>query len=316
MAGDLIQRVEIKNIKCLRHVTVDLEPLTVLIGKNDTGKSSFLDALFQCAWRLARRGRRLPAATELVSHGENPNRATIDLAFPAESIQISLGEAGPRPGRNLLPDVQPPYRLEAPKLRSAAVVGALEKKPLPPDGSDLAAAIDRLPTSRFVELQNQFCARIPMVEEIVFDSPQKGQKRVCFDVMNAGRLSASQMSDGAMLLLAYLTIIHDENAPKLIMIEEPENGIHPKQLEYVVKMLASLTQRDDPIQVIMTTHSPYVLDFVPKESVRVFSRDEKGDVTVKPLHELRDVKDMLAEGMTLGEIWYNTDEDELVRGGG
>jgi len=316
MAGDLIQRVEIQNVKCLRHVTVDLEPLTVLIGKNDTGKSSFLDALFQCAWRLARRGHHSPAATELVSHGKNPNEATIELAFQAESIQISLGEGGLRSGPNLLPEVQPPYRLEAPKLRSAAVVGALEKKPLPPDGSDLAAAIDRLPTSRFVELQKQFCDRIPMVEEIVFDSPQKGQKRVCFDVKNAGRLSASQMSDGAMLLLAYLTIIHDENAPKLIMIEEPENGIHPKQLEYVVKMLASLTQREDPIQVIMTTHSPYVLDFVPKESVRVFSRDEKGDVTVKPLHELRDVKDMLAEGMTLGEIWYNTDEDELVRGGG
>jgi len=155
-----------------------------------------------------------------------------------------------------------------------------------------------------------------MVEEVVFDYPKRGHKRVCFDVKNAGRLFASQMSDGAMLLLAYLTIIHDENAPKLIMIEEPENGIHPKQLEYVVRMLASLTQREDPIQVIMTTHSPYVLDFVPKESVRVFSRDEKGDVTVKPLHELRDVKDMLAEGMTLGEIWYNTDEDELVRGGG
>lgn len=316
MAGDLIQRVEIKNIKCLRHVTVDLEPLTVLIGKNDTGKSSFLDAVSHHARLLGKRGKHVSATGGLASLGATPKQASIELTFPSESIQFNLAQQTLAPGRNPLPNVQTPYRLNAGSLREPAMVGAIGHAPLPPDGSNLAAALDRLPTKRFVTLQSEFSSRIPTVEEIVFTYPKEGFKEVLFTVRGVGRLPARQMSDGAMLLLAYLTIIHDENAPKLIMIEEPENGIHPKQLEYVVKMLASLTQREDPIQVIMTTHSPYVLDFVPKESVRVFSRDEKGDVTVKPLHELRDVQDMLAEGMTLGEIWYNTDEDELVRGGG
>ena len=43
---------------------------------------------------------------------------------------------------------------------------------------------------------------------------------------------------------------------------------------------------------------------------------EMGKLKVEPLHSLHGVQDMLADGMTLGEIWYNTDEDELVRGGG
>lgn len=54
MAKTRIERVTICNLKCLRKVSVDLAPLTVLIGKNDTGKPSFLDAI---SW-LARGGRR------------------------------------------------------------------------------------------------------------------------------------------------------------------------------------------------------------------------------------------------------------------
>ena len=41
----MINKLHIENFKCLRDVTVDLKPLTVLIGKNDTGKTSFLEAL-------------------------------------------------------------------------------------------------------------------------------------------------------------------------------------------------------------------------------------------------------------------------------
>ena len=41
----MLDRVTIKNFRCLRDVSVPLKPLTVLIGENDTGKSSFLEAV-------------------------------------------------------------------------------------------------------------------------------------------------------------------------------------------------------------------------------------------------------------------------------
>ncbi len=40
----MISRVQIANFRALKRVDVSLKPLTVLIGPNDSGKSSFLDA--------------------------------------------------------------------------------------------------------------------------------------------------------------------------------------------------------------------------------------------------------------------------------
>ena len=41
----MLNRVRVQNFKCLRDVDVELGPFTVLIGPNDSGKSSFLSAL-------------------------------------------------------------------------------------------------------------------------------------------------------------------------------------------------------------------------------------------------------------------------------
>src|SRR5437016_2179706 len=41
----MIDEIQLENFKCLKDVTVELAPFTVLIGPNDSGKSSFLDAI-------------------------------------------------------------------------------------------------------------------------------------------------------------------------------------------------------------------------------------------------------------------------------
>ena len=46
MNGIFLKEVRIRNYRCLRSVDVELDPLTILIGQNNSGKSSFLDALF------------------------------------------------------------------------------------------------------------------------------------------------------------------------------------------------------------------------------------------------------------------------------
>src|SRR5438309_7934609 len=41
----MLERIHIENYKCLREVTVQLGDFTILIGPNDSGKSSFLDVI-------------------------------------------------------------------------------------------------------------------------------------------------------------------------------------------------------------------------------------------------------------------------------
>ena len=49
--------VEIRNFRCIRDLTVDLDETTVLIGENNSGKTAFLDAIRICLERLRGRGR-------------------------------------------------------------------------------------------------------------------------------------------------------------------------------------------------------------------------------------------------------------------
>jgi predicted ATP-dependent endonuclease of OLD family len=65
-------------------------------------------------------------------------------------------------------------------------------------------------------------------------------------------------------------------------------------------------------QVVLTTHSPHLLDFVDlnTDQVLVFSRQEDGSRTAEPADTER-LKTFLDEFM-LGEVWYNKGEEGLV----
>ena len=89
---------------------------------------------------------------------------------------------------------------------------------------------------------------------------------------------ADELSDGTLYFLALLSIVHQPNPPKLLMIEEPENGIHPRRIKELMDYFFEIAEKQG-VQVIMTTHSTVVIDqFVDlPESIFVF--DKKGQAT-------------------------------------
>ena len=99
---------------------------------------------------------------------------------------------------------------------------------------------------------------------------------------------ADEVSEGVLYFLALLCIVHQPNPPKLLLLEEPEKGIHPRRIKEVLDFIFQLAE-DKDIQVIMTTHSERVLDEfedIP-EAVFIFDKDEEGATQVKNL--LKDV---------------------------
>lgn len=86
---------------------------------------------------------------------------------------------------------------------------------------------------------------------------------------------ARSLSDGTLRFLALSIIESDPNSPRLICLEEPENGIHPARIPAMIRLLqdiacdVSLPVGDDnPLrQVIVNTHSPLVAGQVPDDSL-------------------------------------------------
>ncbi|MFD2571432.1 AAA family ATPase [Spirosoma soli] len=91
---------------------------------------------------------------------------------------------------------------------------------------------------------------------------------------------AEELSEGTLYFLALLCIINQPNPPKLLLLEEPEKGIHPRRIWEIMKFIFQLAEEKD-VQVIMTTHNEHVVNAFSSmpESVFVFDKDEDTGAT-------------------------------------
>ena len=127
-------------------------------------------------------------------------------------------------------------------------------------------------------------------------------------------IPASQVSDGLLLVLAYLTLLHlpKQERPRLVLIEEPENGIHPKRLEDVVHVIRDLIREQTDTQVLMTTHSPYIVDLFKPGEVYICRIGDDHAAQVRRLSGSQRVSKQL-DVFSLGEIWTAEGDDRLAK---
>jgi predicted ATPase len=79
-------------------------------------------------------------------------------------------------------------------------------------------------------------------------------------------------SDGTLRLLALTLPAYLPNVLGIYLIEEPENGVHPKAVETLFQSLSSIYDA----QVLMATHSPVILSLARPEQVLCFAKNEEG----------------------------------------
>jgi predicted ATP-dependent endonuclease of OLD family len=117
-----------------------------------------------------------------------------------------------------------------------------------------------------------------------------------------------------MFLTAFLGLIHT-NTSQVVLIEEPENGFHPGRLQMVVELLRRFAMGENgypPRQIILTTHSPVLLNCVDPSEVRIFRRDSDGGTSVTSMENLPDI-DRLSKEFAPGELWFLFGEEELLK---
>jgi predicted ATPase len=78
-----------------------------------------------------------------------------------------------------------------------------------------------------------------------------------------GYVTAQDLSDGTVFTLGLLALIYGPQKPNVLCIEEPETGLHPGRLRWLFDRFVKLAYPPAgtaPVQVLLTTHSPYLLD--------------------------------------------------------
>jgi predicted ATPase len=82
-----------------------------------------------------------------------------------------------------------------------------------------------------------------------------------------------EISDGLKYFICILAILHQPNPPKVILLEEPENGIHPRRIIEIYRLITKLAEEKD-VQFFITTHSPILLNLFSEdpECVWVFDK--------------------------------------------
>ena len=153
------------------------------------------------------------------------------------------------------------------------------------DGSNLPWVIDALRRDK-----QRFQAWLDHVrtalEDIVdIDTVEREEDRHRYLVIhyaNHAEVPSWLASDGTLRMLALTIPAYLDDLDGVFLIEEPENGIHPRAIETVIQSLTSIYEG----QVLIATHSPVALNLLEPEQVLCFAKDAAGatDIIAGNLH--------------------------------
>lgn len=160
---------------------------------------------------------------------------------------------------------------------------------------------------RFQKILERIAGKIPGIARI--DTEVTADKRVLLR-FNDGAFTdpffAQQMSDGTLKLFAYLLLLEDPEPPPFICIEEPENGLYHKLLESLAQEFrAHATGKKNAPQIFVTTHQPYFVNALLPKEVWILEKGQDGFSSLRRASELELVKNLVAEGLPLGGLWYS-----------
>ena len=266
------------------------------------------------AWRRGGHGRpfrflEYHEGVGQAASGEAPDetdrRVDIRLQSPDLLAVNALGQFQEHPRvaalRNFIIGWHVSY-LSADSTRGQPEAGPQEQ--LNRTGDNLANVIQYLSERHPERLEHMFAVlskRVPRVERVLAEAMPDG--RLLLKIKDApfnNPVLARFASDGTLKMLAYLVLLYDPEPPPFIGIEEPENFLHPRLLPELAEECRATCERT---QLLVTTHSPFFLDGLRPEEVRVLWRNDEGHTQTRRLADVPRVQAFMDEGAQLGDLW-------------
>lgn len=143
-------------------------------------------------------------------------------------------------------------------------------------GEELAAflrTLKALEPRQFEAVEKALRAVLPDVDGIEVEVSDLGEVELRLGE-NGVAIPARVLSEGTLRILGLLALAGVGETPSLVGFEEPENGVHPGRIRLIADLLktrASLGQA----QYIVTTHSPFLADLLPDESLFAVRRIDR-----------------------------------------
>jgi len=278
----MITGFEAHGYRCLEDVKVEgIPPLAAFIGPNNSGKSTLLTAVQQA---VVRRGMELSPEDEFrvrVFPLEAPPEADVKLGSPhvtAFMTQLSTG----------WPDAT----------------------------SLLCSGYDGLGSFAIEAISNDLARLFPHVKRVEGRTATRGPRLVQADGWHVPL--ALVPSEGVRQYLAFAALPYLD-LPPLLLVETLERGLHPHAVQAVVTILRGLTapERQRPVQVILTTYSPLVVNELRPEEVFLVTRPVGAGTRVTPFTQTKNLKERL-KTYALGELWLSfgdTTDEALLEDG-
>jgi len=147
------------------------------------------------------------------------------------------------------------------------------------------------------------------------ESQEIAGQEVVLDMNTGERIPAHAISEGTMLTLGLLTVLMNPKQPNLVLLDDVEQGLHPKAQRELITVFKEIIQANSNLQIIFSTHSPYIVDELTPSQVHVLSNTNSGFTRSKRLDEHPDVE-WAQQTLTTGEFWDAEGEDWVVEGEG
>jgi predicted ATPase len=180
---------------------------------------------------------------------------------------------------------------------------------LKPDGSNAAAVLKRISEQRPKHDYDRLCrllgrvvAGIEGIEHHALGQMETLRFRQDIGLKDPWRFDALNMSDGTLRVLGLLLAVYQPGAISVLGIEEPEATVHPAVAELIIEVLMDAARER---QVLLTTHSPELLDFKALDERQIRSVImEEGKTLIAPVDGYS--RDAIRERLyTPGELLRN-----------